>query len=58
MTPTANEIWTNMWDELIHNRGEGLGDCLREGSKGGLPMTINSTQIPEIYFHYVLNSIL
>jgi hypothetical protein len=33
--------------ELIHKRGEGLGECLREGSKGELPMSINSTHVPE-----------
>jgi hypothetical protein len=44
-------------DELIHKRGEGLGECLREGSKGELPMSINSTHILEFYYHYVLNSI-
>jgi hypothetical protein len=55
--PTAKGTWTEMGDELIHKRGEGLGECLREGSKGELPMSINSTHIPEFYYHYVLNSI-
>jgi hypothetical protein len=29
--------------ELIHKRGEGLREFLIEGSKGELPMSINST---------------
>jgi hypothetical protein len=46
-----------MVDELIHKRGDGLGEYLREGSKGKLPMSVNSTHVPEFYYHYLLNSI-
>jgi hypothetical protein len=42
-------------DELIHKRGKGLIGCLREVYKGELLMYINSTHIPEFYYHYVLN---
>jgi hypothetical protein len=52
----AKGIWTEMGDELIHKRGEGLREYLREGSKGEIPMSINSTHILELYYHYVLNS--
>jgi hypothetical protein len=33
--PTAKGIWTEMGDELIHKRGEGLRECLR-GVQGGI----------------------
>jgi hypothetical protein len=39
----AKGTWTEMEDKLIHKRGEGLGECLIEGSRGELPMSINST---------------
>jgi hypothetical protein len=52
----AKGTWTEMGDESIHKRREGLGECLR-GSKGGLPVSINYTHIPKFYYHYVLNSI-
>jgi hypothetical protein len=45
-----------MGDELIHKRGQGLEELLREGSNGELLVSINSTHIPEFYYHYVLNS--
>jgi hypothetical protein len=48
--------WIEMDDKLIHKRGEGLRECPREGSKGELPMSINSTHIPKFYYDYVLNS--
>ena len=54
----SKEIWIEMEVELIHKRGEGLGECLREGSSGEIPMFINSTHIPEFYYHYVSKSIL
>jgi hypothetical protein len=44
-----------MGDELIHKRGEGLRECMREGFKGGLPMYNSSTHIPEFIYHNVLN---
>jgi hypothetical protein len=40
--PAGKGPWTEMGVELIHKRGEGLGECLREGSRGELPMSINS----------------
>jgi hypothetical protein len=53
----AKGTWTEMGDELTHNRGEDPSEFLREGSKGELPMSINSTHIFEFYYNYVLNSI-
>jgi len=46
-----------MGDELIHKRGEDLGEFLREGSKGELPMSINSTKFLKlllVYEDYIL----
>jgi hypothetical protein len=51
--PTTKRTWTEMGAELIHKRGEGLGECLREGSKGELPMSIYYTHFPEFYYHCV-----
>jgi hypothetical protein len=51
--PAAKGTWRKMGFELIHKKGEGLRECLREGVQGGLPMSINSTHIPEFYYHYV-----
>jgi hypothetical protein len=53
--PTTKGTWKNMGDEIIHKRGEVLRECLKEGSKEELPMSINSTHILEFYYHYVLN---
>jgi hypothetical protein len=53
---TAKGTWTKMGAKLIHERGEGLGECLREGSKGEILMSINFTHIPEFCYHYVLKS--
>jgi hypothetical protein len=36
-----------MGDELIHKRGEGLREWPKRGSKGELPMYINSTHFPK-----------
>jgi hypothetical protein len=55
--PVAKGTQTNMGVELIHKRGEILGECLGEDSKGELPMSINSTHILEFNYHYVLKSI-
>jgi hypothetical protein len=49
--PTAKGTWTKMGEELIHKRGEGLKECLREGFKGELPISINSTRIIEVTSH-------
>jgi hypothetical protein len=38
----AKGEWIEMGDELIHKRQEDLGECLRQGSKGEIPMSINS----------------
>jgi hypothetical protein len=43
---TAKGTWKEMGDELIHKRGEGLRE-FQEGSKGELPMYINSTHFPK-----------
>jgi hypothetical protein len=55
--PTPKGTWKNMGTELIHKKGEGLRECLLEGSKGELPISINSTHIPKFYYQYVLKSI-
>ena len=55
--PLVKGPWIEMGTKLIHKKGECLIECLREGSKGEFPMSINSTHIPEFYYHYVLNSI-
>jgi hypothetical protein len=36
-----------MGAELIRKRGEGIGECLKEGFKGELPIYINSTHFPK-----------
>ena len=53
--PVAKGTWKNIGVELIHEGGEGLGECLREGSKRELSMSINSTYIHKFHYHYVLN---
>jgi hypothetical protein len=34
MMQVSKGTWVEMGDELIHKRGEGLGEFIREGSKG------------------------
>jgi hypothetical protein len=55
MMLVAKGTWTDMEDQLIHKTAKCLEECLREQSKGELPMSINFTHIPEFYYHYVLN---
>jgi hypothetical protein len=56
MMPTLKGTWIEMGVELIQKRREGLREFLREGSMGELPMSINSTHIPELHYHYILSS--
>jgi hypothetical protein len=44
--PATKGTWKNIWDELIHKRGQSLENG-QEGSKGELPMYINSTHFPK-----------
>jgi hypothetical protein len=43
----AKGTWTQMGVQLIHKIWEGIREFIREGSKGELPMSINSTHILE-----------
>jgi hypothetical protein len=47
---TAKGIWIEMGDELIHKRGEGLGECLREGPRGNYPCLL----IPPTFLNFII----
>jgi len=48
----AKGISTKIGIELIQKRGEDIWECIREGSKGELPMPINSINFLKIILVY------
>jgi hypothetical protein len=48
--PVAKGTWTEMGDELIHKRGEGLGECLKRGPRGNYPCIL----IQPIFLKFLL----